>query len=68
MISEAIDELGAKQQEDETSESFELRIQQFKIFLLGIGAGLRRKEIDSLLWTQIEFDTAEIRLEANEHY
>ncbi|MEM6823148.1 MAG: site-specific integrase [Verrucomicrobiota bacterium] len=68
LIAKALEELGSEKTPDESTAEFELRLQQFKIFLLGIGAGLRRKEIDSLLWTQIEFDVCEIRLEANEHY
>ena len=36
-------------------------------FLLAIGAGLRKAEIDSLRWQQINFDRQTIRLEVSEH-
>ena len=68
LIREARDELGSPQQEEEKRESYLFRREQFKVFILAIGAGLRRKEIDTLLWTQIDFDDCEICLEANEHY
>ena len=36
-------------------------------FLLAIGAGLRKAEIDSLRWQQINFDRQTVRLEISEH-
>jgi integrase len=36
-------------------------------FLLAIGAGLRKGEIDSLRWQQINFDRQTLRLEVSEH-
>ncbi|MDX2079232.1 MAG: site-specific integrase [Terrimicrobiaceae bacterium] len=38
----------------------------FKILLLALGAGLRRGEIDRLLWRQIDFDGGEIHVEVTE--
>ncbi len=38
----------------------------FKILLLALGAGLRRGEIDRLLWRQINLDTGEIHIEVTE--
>lgn len=38
----------------------------FKILLLAIGAGLRRGEIDRLLWRQIDLDGGEIHVEVTE--
>jgi integrase len=38
----------------------------FKILLLAIGAGLRRGEIDRLLWRQIDLDGGEIHIEVTE--
>jgi integrase len=38
----------------------------FKVLLLAIGAGLRRGEIDKLLWRQIDLNTGVIRIEATE--
>jgi integrase len=40
----------------------------FKIFLLASCAGLRRKEIDCLLWDQIKFDAGIIRIEPTKFY
>ena len=41
--------------------------EQFKIFLLAIAVGLRRGEIDSLTWPQIDTERAVIRVEAHEY-
>jgi hypothetical protein len=38
----------------------------FKILILALGAGLRRGEIDRLLWRQIDFKAGVIRIEATE--
>lgn len=38
----------------------------FKILILALGAGLRRGEIDRLLWKQIDFNIGLIRVEATE--
>ena len=38
----------------------------FKALLLALGAGLRRGEIDRLLWRQIDFNAGVIRIEATE--
>jgi integrase len=40
----------------------------YKIFLLALTAGLRRKEIDNLLWSQIDFSARKLRIETNEHF
>ena len=37
--------------------------EMFKIFLLALGAGLRRREIDSLTWKQIDWHRSTIRVE-----
>lgn len=39
----------------------------FKIFLLGILAGLRRGEIDSLLWEHVDFEAAKISVEVTNY-
>jgi integrase len=44
----------------------EAQPEAFKILLLAIGAGLRRGEIDRLLWRQIDFDGGEIHIEITE--
>lgn len=38
----------------------------FKAFLLALGAGLRRGEIDKLLWRQVDFDAGVLHIEATE--
>jgi integrase len=38
----------------------------FKVLILALGAGLRRGEIDRLLWRQIDFKAGVIRIEATE--
>jgi integrase len=40
--------------------------EQWKILLLALGAGLRRGEIDALLWRQVDFDRGIIRIETTE--
>ena len=45
---------------------FESDPEAFKTFLLGLGAGLRRGEIDRLLWRQIDFNAGTICIEVTE--
>ena len=40
----------------------------FKAFLLALCCGLRKREIDCLLWRQIDLDAGVIRIEATEHF
>jgi hypothetical protein len=42
--------------------------EQWKIFLLGSMAGLRRNEIDVLPWTAFRWNEGVIRIETTEHY
>ena len=42
--------------------------EQYKIFLLGAMAGLRRNEIDVLPWTAFHWNDGLIRIETTEHY
>jgi integrase len=42
--------------------------EQFKIFLLGAMAGLRRNEIDKLPWSAFRFDEGVIAIGATEHF
>ena len=49
------------------SELAEAYPEQYKIFLLALGAGLRRDEIDSLTWKQIDWQRNVIRIETNLH-
>jgi integrase len=44
------------------------RPEEYKIFLLGALAGLRRNEIDVLPWTAFRFDEGVIRIETTEFY
>ena len=45
----------------------DLEPEQLKIFLLALGVGLRRKEIDTLTWQQLDLERSIIRIETNEH-
>lgn len=40
--------------------------EQWKILLLSLGAGLRRGEINALLWRQVDFECGVIRIETTE--
>ena len=42
--------------------------EQYKIFLLGAMAGLRRNEIDVLPWTAFHWNEGLIRIETTKHY
>jgi hypothetical protein len=42
--------------------------EQYKIFLLGATAGLRRNEIDVLPWSAFQWNDGLIRVETTEHY
>jgi integrase len=42
--------------------------EQFKILLLSLFAGLRRNEIDKLLWSSIDFDKGTVRIEATSYF
>jgi len=39
----------------------------FQVFCLGLLCGLRKREIDTLLWRQVDFTTGHIRIEATEY-
>lgn len=38
------------------------RLEQFKVFCLGLLAGLRKREIDTLTWEQVQFDLGAIHI------
>lgn len=44
----------------------ELSGEPFKIFCLGLFCGLRKREIDTLLWRQVDFHSGQICIEATE--
>jgi len=44
------------------------RQEQFKIFCLALLCGLRKREIDTLLWRSVDFDKAVIRIEHTEYF
>jgi integrase len=46
----------------------ELTGEPFKLFCLGLLCGLRKKEMDALLWSQVDFQSGQIRIEATEHF
>ena len=45
-----------------------LKNEMYKIFLLAIGAGLRRNEIDKLEWSSILWDESKIRIQATKYF
>lgn len=42
--------------------------EDFKVFVLAAMYGLRKREIDTLLWRQIDFDLAQLRIEPTEYF
>ena len=68
LIHSANEELGSPKREDEPSADFKLRFEVYKAFLLALFAGLRRKEIDSLLWRQVNFQVGTISIEATPYH
>jgi len=42
--------------------------QSFIILTLGLVCGLRRKEIDNLLWSSVDFENGYVHVEATEHF
>lgn len=68
LILTASSELGSPIADGECRREFTHRIEIYKAFLLALFAGLRRKEVDSLLWRQIDFDAGTITIEATPFY
>lgn len=54
--------------EEAQSELEVQRPEEYKIFLLSLFAGLRRNEIDKLLWSSVNFEGGYIRIEENEYF
>lgn len=50
-----------------TGDNAEDKREQFKILLLALGAGLRRDEIDTLAWKQLDWQRNVIRVETTVH-
>jgi integrase len=46
----------------------ELPLEQFKIFLLALMAGLRRNEIDKLEWDAFDWDRDQISIQTNQYF
>ena len=51
-----------------TAARAELAGEPFKIFTLGLLCGLRKREIDLLIWNQVDFGKGVIRIEATEYF
>ncbi len=51
-----------------TNARAELTGEPFKIFTLGLLCGLRKREIDLLIWNQVDFDKGVIRIERTEYF
>lgn len=43
-------------------------VEQYKILLLALGAGLRKAEIDTLCWNQIDWENSSIWIGVTEHF
>ena len=63
LLGKAQSSLGAAKGKEEKDWEFRKRIEAFKILLLAVFAGLRRGEIDTLKWEQIDFVDQVIWLE-----
>lgn len=46
----------------------ELTGASFQIFILALLVGLRKREVDTLLWQQIDFDQGQLRIEATRYF
>lgn len=55
LLRDAAKELGIPKKEDEESKDAWARHQRFKIFLLALRFGLRKSEIDTLMWDSFDF-------------
>lgn len=40
----------------------------FKVFVLALCCGLRKREIDCLMWSQVDLEAGVLRIEATEHF
>lgn len=54
LVADALDELGSPMRDGESRAAYGSRSEQFKVFLLAAFAGMRRNEIDKLLWEQLD--------------
>ncbi len=62
-----IDDKNPKENRQAHQEAL-LKNELYKIFLLAIGAGLRRNEIDKLEWASIFWDDSKIRIQATKYF
>jgi integrase len=53
---------------DARTELAPTRTEQYKVFLLAAMAGLRRNEIDKLLWSAFRWDESKIRVERTQYF
>ena len=51
-----------------TEAKAELDGEPFLIFCLALFCGLRKREIDSLLWSQVDFESGQIRIEPTKYF
>lgn len=68
LVSDAREELGEPRREGEDAKSYGSRTEQFKIFLLAAFGGLRRNEIDKLLWEQVDLEKGIIEIKETSHF
>jgi hypothetical protein len=68
IVAAAHEELGGPRSEDEKPQQHVSRIEQFKIFLLAAFGGLRRNEIDKLLWSQVDLKNGIIEIRETPYF
>jgi integrase len=68
IVAAAYEELGGPRREDEKPDAHEARTEQFKIFLLAAFGGLRRNEIDKLLWSQVDLKNGIIEIRETPYF
>ncbi|MCB1130117.1 MAG: hypothetical protein KDN05_03245 [Verrucomicrobiae bacterium] len=68
IVRDARVELGGPQREGETAHDFASRLERFKIFLLAAYGGLRRNEIDKLLWEQVDLEQGSVEIRETRYF
>lgn len=68
IVRDARIELGSPRREGEAALEYACRLEQFKIFLLATYGGLRRNEIDKLLWEQVDFENGSVEIRETQHF
>ncbi|MEM9284122.1 MAG: hypothetical protein AAGA96_20070, partial [Verrucomicrobiota bacterium] len=56
------------QKPDESENDYEIRLEAFKTLLLFLYCGPRRKEVDVLMWDQVDFENSSIEIRHTEYF